>query len=459
MGALVVPRIWRSIPAERITLVARFFNVAVNFALNAAVIWLVIWLAVPGLLGTSAAGMGTLAQAIPATIVALFVFTLGALVGIAQLSINAYGQRAALMLVEDYAVAVTVIRPLILAVASLVLAGQIPDTGFPSEAVTAGFATLALLTVGVIVQSVALLGGTLLRYTAPLAFSNLVVDDVEDHLAIGFVQLVRWKVPMFDEMAKLAIRRGDSAAVAAALQGMRNMAHAYAEASSVSPRSRGMPFEADDPPFAMYGWLGEDLRESLFRIGEDTLRQGAASEDSDHTVESIEEAARVFILHGLLPEAKRLIEGLIGLGCTTHQVGAGYINQMVRPAPCLIRLMNLCTQCGAAHLAAYSLAGWALVVSYADEHFGGPDQPLGRHPNWHPGIRNMGTTPPWDEAGALLDTAAWREKWSNQMNWGAGFVAFMLAMAKQIHPIVKAGGQPPPMPTPDELAAMEAAPD
>lgn len=458
-GALLVTRLWPSIPAERITLVSRFFNVAVNFMLNGVMLWLVIWLLIPRMLGTSAAGMGTLAQAIPATIVALFVFTLGALVGIAQLSINAYGQRAALMLVEDHAVAVTVIRPLILAVFSLVLAGQIPDIGIPSEAVTAGFATLAILTVGIIVQSVALLGGTLLRYTAPITFSDLVVEDVPGHLSVGAVSLVRWKVPMFEEMAKLAIRRGDSAAVTASLQGLRRIAEAYTTAygSGEAPEVRGMPFPEADPPLTMYGWLGHDLQESLTRIGEDALRQGAPTADSDHTVDSIEDATGGFIRAGLLPEAKRLIEGLILLGCTSHQVGSGYVNQIVRPAPSLVRVMKLSQAYGARYLAAYALTGWALVISYADEHFGGPDQPLGRHPNWWPGLRTMGDAPPFDAAGAILDGAEWQQKWANQMNWSVAFVAFMLAVAKESHPLAISGAPPPPMPTPNEVSALQGA--
>jgi hypothetical protein len=114
---------------------------------------------------------------------------------------------------------------------------------------------------------VGLLGATLLRYTAPLSFSDLVVEDVESHLEIGAVSLVRWKVPMFEEMAKLAIRRGDSAAVSAALQGMGGITSAYVRASSVNPAARGMPFPNDDPPYTFFAWLGDDLRETLARIG------------------------------------------------------------------------------------------------------------------------------------------------------------------------------------------------
>ncbi len=400
--------------------------------------------------------MQSLAQAIPATIVALFVFTLGALVGIAQLSINAYGHRAALMLIEDHAVAVSVIRPLVLAVVALLLAGQIPDSGDPPEAVTAGFATLALLTVFVIVQSVGLLGATLLRYTAPLTFSDLVVEEVQPHLEVGAVTLVRWKVPMFEEMAKLAIRRGDSAAVGAALQGLGGIVRAYVEASAVCPEARGMPFENDDPPLILYGWLGEDLREALARLGEDTLRQGAPSEDSDHTVDRMEEAARRFLLAGLLPEAKRMVTGLIALSCTTHQVGSGYINQMVRPAAGLARLVPLCARCNAPHVAAYSLAGWALAVSYVDEHFSGPDEPLGRHPNWGPGLWTFGVDPPWAGAAEIIQSVDWQRKWANQMHDGYEFVLLLLALAHQSHQVVHSGGELPTLPTLNELSELEA---
>jgi hypothetical protein len=449
-----VIRVWPEIPGERVVLVATLVNTTVGFALNLVTLWFVVWLVSPGLLGSTAAGMESLAQTIPATIVALFVFTLGALVGIAQLSINAYGHRAALMLVEDPVVAVSVIRPLVLAVAALLLAGQVPDSGAPDELVTSGFSALALLTIIVIVRSVGLLGATLLRYTAPLTFSEMVVSDVQDHLSIGAVRLVRWKVPMFEEMAKLAIRRGDSAALGSALQGLSGVVDAYVVATAVCPEARGMPFDDIDQPYAMYGWLGQDLREVLVRIGEDTLRQSAPSEDSDHAVDRLEAATVSMLEVHLFVEAKTLINGLIALGCTTHQVGSNYVNVMVRPAPALARIVLKASAVGSPHLAAYALAGWALLMAYLDGHFGTPDQPLGKHPNWLPGLLAMGSAPPWDEAAQMIASPKWQTRWANQIKLGPDFVLLLLTFAQQTHDMLTAGQPPPDLPSMDEICEM-----
>jgi hypothetical protein len=67
----------------------------------------------------------------------------------------------------------------------------------------------------------------------------------------------------------------------------------------------------------------------------------------------------------------------------------------------------------------------------------------------------MGMAPPWDEAGALLDARPWQQKWANQMNLGVDFVALILGMAKETHSLVMAGGAAPPLPSANELQAMD----
>ena len=86
---------------------------------------------------SSTTGLQTLFQVIPAVIVAVFVLMLGSVLLIAQQLVSAYGTRAPLLLPFDVALVMLIAKPLVVTVAALVLAGQLPDVGAPSESVTA----------------------------------------------------------------------------------------------------------------------------------------------------------------------------------------------------------------------------------------------------------------------------------------------------------------------------------
>jgi ABC-type transport system involved in multi-copper enzyme maturation permease subunit len=120
------------------------WHVAVATVVNGLILWCAFWLFAPDLLVGSTAGMQTLAEAIPALIVALFIFVLGAVFAVAQVTINSYGQRGVLVLVEDVLFVTPVVRLLVLAVAALLLGALIPDdTPAPAPWLTAGFSAAA----------------------------------------------------------------------------------------------------------------------------------------------------------------------------------------------------------------------------------------------------------------------------------------------------------------------------
>src|SRR4029077_13355969 len=115
------------------------------------------------------------------------------------------------------------------------------------------------------------------------------------------------------------------------------------------------------------------------------------------------------------------------------------VNLLVRPAGCLARLENHCEAVGQDYLAAYALAGWALLMSYFDGHIAGLHEPMGSHPLWTPSIRNFGDAPPWKRAHAFVDDSTWRGTWANRVKVGFDFVHQHLTDAKEHHGAHRSG--------------------
>lgn len=217
----------------------------------------------------SRTGMETALQVLPATIVALLVFVLGAIFVVAQLAITAYGQRAAVLLGLDEDIQTAVVRPLLLAAAALLLAGQVPDVGTPTPIATAAVATCVLATIALFFRAALVLVGLLGRYTGPRSFSQYAVEPVYNELADGATGLVVLRGPLLGEALKAALRRGDSVAVQATLEAIMDMQAAYLSAVQVRPNVRRHSVEDGS---RRDNWLAEDLTHALVGAGEDALK-------------------------------------------------------------------------------------------------------------------------------------------------------------------------------------------
>src|SRR5206468_7770960 len=114
---------------------------------------------------------------------------------------------------------------------ALMLGGQVPDKGLPVHAVTAGVATIAVATVVLLVSALGALFALLGQYTAPRNFMLRATESVPSHLRHGVIDTVIYKIPMLGEMARAGLRRGESVAVTAALEGLIGIQLAYVDAS------------------------------------------------------------------------------------------------------------------------------------------------------------------------------------------------------------------------------------
>jgi hypothetical protein len=404
---------------------------AAGFIINWALVWgLFVWL-IPDLFVGSINGLTVLFQVLPPTIVAVYVLVLGSLFVVTQIMVQTYGQRSTLLLTEDPFVIQTVLRPLLIAVAALLLAGQVPDAGSPSNTLTAAAETLAVATIFTSLRTAYLLVVVAIRYTAPISVASRATENVDAYLAVAETGQVRWRISMLEEVAKLALRRGDSAALGAALQGILRFVTSYVEAAIHNPAARGHLLQEDGIEFALYGWGGEDAAQALQRIGDDAFRQQAPSSDTDAPVTTLEHAAQYAVHHGLLFESERMTRALMMLGCSAHQVTAGFENLLSRPTGSLARLEAAYENAGATYFAAYALAGWMLCVSYFDGHIvNRPDEPLGQHPLWDSSIASFGPHPPWMAASEIIKSTRWQQNWANQIKVDLNFVLIHIGLAQ-----------------------------
>jgi hypothetical protein len=123
----------------------------------------------------SRAGVQTLLQVIPAAVIALFALAFAALFVIVQQVASAFSNKAPLVLLLDVRLQYLIAKAIILAGATLLLGGQVPDVRHPSPWTTAAVATLTLAAAQLTLsygRAVQVLG---LEYSMPRTFVGRVV--------------------------------------------------------------------------------------------------------------------------------------------------------------------------------------------------------------------------------------------------------------------------------------------
>jgi hypothetical protein len=387
-------------------------------------VWAFQWRLNPHWLVDSRAGMSTLLQVVPATVIALFVLVLGSVLVVGQLTVESYGPRAAALLVNDPRLRGLVVRALLVVPPALVLTGQVPDSGRPSDAGAAAASTIVLiLTFDLILAAAAQLPATLLQYTAPQHFRDLVVADAEDDLRFGSTGFAAQAVSTMGDMLIRGVGRRDSAAVAAAVTGLRKLRTAALEAPESSLDHRAQDAVGNDD------WLGRELCGALLGAAEESLRRGGPGDDLDAVSSELQAAASACVRRGRTPDARLLLRGIAELGARSRGSGGpGEVTLYAPPAEGLARVEADAEQCGARQLAADALAGWILVTSYAQQLFG-----PSRHPLWETSICDLGPEPPWEEARTIITSNEWKRRWASRLPSGVDSVLGTVGAARETH--------------------------
>lgn len=381
-----------------------------------AAVWALQWRFAPTWMVDSRTGAATALQALPGAIVGVVALIVGSIFVIAAQVVTLYGARAILILFLDRRLLVSASRAMALAVAALLIGGDVPDAGKPTHAVTAGIATISLASALVLLRSVANLAVLLMRYTAPRNFVLAAASNIAGYMRGGLGGLVGFRVPMLGEMIRAALRRGDGVAVVAALEGLVGFTFVYADAVSEDPSVRDL--ETEDG--VRSNWFAEDLATVFQRAGEEALRFGAAEPDLDAIANALETCLVAFVTAELIPEADAMLTASARLGVSSHQVSSATTNLFSYSAPTLATAEDAAEHVGERNLAARALAAWALVVSYTESHFGR------EHPQKSTSAKLLGSAPPWKEAADILRSEEWRVRWANKMDEGADAVVARL---------------------------------
>jgi hypothetical protein len=252
--------------------VTRIVLFLVRYAVTWGVVGLVLWWIKPDFFVGSRAGLQTALQVLPTVVVAVLVLILGSVAVIAQMASSTWGTRAPVLLTMDDIFQRAVLRPVVLLIAVLLLAGQVPDQpAGPSEVVTAATGALALATV-VLTARATYLPVFVIQTIAPRNFPQFVLRDVWRELHDGSTELVVLRVGVLEEMMKISLRREDSVSLWATLEATVDLVDTYLECLKAQP---GIRSHTVDDGSQRDEWVAEDLVRALVGGAEQALRDYA----------------------------------------------------------------------------------------------------------------------------------------------------------------------------------------
>lgn len=372
------------------------------------VIWLFQWWLLPTWLVGSQNGIQTALQVLPAVVVAIFVLVLGSLFVLGQQSVTLHGARAAIVLPLNPRMRAIVWQPLLLTAAALLLSGQVPDQGAPSEPVTAAVATLMLATVGVLIYSTSSLYVLYSESTAPAIFSQQVLSGVLPHLRRGQSGNVVFRAGLLTEMLGQAVTRGDSTSVVAALRAIIQLHEAYLEAAKVNPDARRHTYDDGDTTQA---WFANEVANGLVAAAMDAIASSRASEDDiDQILDTVGHIGERAASAHHPEEVEAMILALAKIATCVQQVQpSGAINHPARTLRLLAQLEEAAERAGDRERAALAMVCMMLALTYAESRF---EQ---ENPNFANSVRVLGEDPPFFDAGDILESEDWVGRWANKL--------------------------------------------
>jgi hypothetical protein len=377
--------------------------------------WVVQWQLAPTWIVGSASGLQTLFQAIPAIIVAIFALVFGSLFLIAQQVASAWGPRSVPLLLSDRKVRFILVAALLLAVAGLLLTGQVPRnlSAIPPKTVTAGAATVALATVLFILAATFALNSLLRDYTSPVEFKSRLLAEADK---------ADWQEPdglvrNFRQALRFAARRGDSRDFHVIADGILELLEVQLKRAAHDANTE-----------QSIEFVAKEINSALVRGGEDALRARALWRDLNRIVTTFDKAIDACLDAKRFAEARILVEGLVELGCFARQIDEGDAlrDWFLKPAQALSHLEARAeSSCGARCVAAAALAGWAIVtakLAVVD---------VEQSEAFQLGIRAIGREPPWEDASKLVRSGSLNPRWDVLRRGEKDTVADVLSKARE----------------------------
>lgn len=188
---------------------------------SGAAAWGLQWWLSPTWLVGSNAGLTTTLQIVPETVIALYVLILGSVFVIGEQAMSSYSSRAIPLLILEPAVSRQLLRASVLAVAALLLSGQVPDAGQPPDAVCAAAATIAVATATLIPLSGLVLARLGTMHADPTDFTRRVVlGPLGDRQRRDLAPTTALSIRVLADMVRNGVRQSDATIAAAALTGL-----------------------------------------------------------------------------------------------------------------------------------------------------------------------------------------------------------------------------------------------
>ena len=394
--------------------------------LAVAIIIQALW--APTWLVSSRSALQTLAQALPAALIALFALAFATLFVAVQQVTNVFSNRAPLILAGDVRVRRIVARTIIITAASLFLGGVIPDPPKPVPAyITAGGTTLLAASALLIYTYGRFSYLLIMDYSGPRSFVGHVVNPVADMIRQNRVDtgLVLYRVPLLGQTLRYALKRDDAETLYASLEGLQMLQKLYVQATLKDPSLRRHRLSGTD---VREGWLADELYRTYVGVCEEALRMQTPQHEIDEIVDYFGDATYTFIAAHQEPESKQMMTGLAQLATSPYQVMPSVTNYLTRPASTLAKAERCAEQEGQPLLASLALANWAVAISYPQVHFG-----YAYHPLFEEGVRYFGDRPPWQAAIECTQNPSWSLQWANQLQNRLDFPANVLELARDLH--------------------------
>jgi hypothetical protein len=371
-----------------------------------AAAWVLLVLLAPNWLLPGDAAVATIAEVLPALMVSIFVFILGAFFVVNQQATQIHSNRASLLLLYDSQVHHAVARPLIISVATLAMALVIPQDAGPAVAALA--LVLVVATAFTLVSAATLLPYLVTRVTAPRNFALFANEGADELLEAGAAELVVYRVGLLGEMLKRGVRSGDSLQLREALNGMDRFHQVYIDAAARTPAARLHQYENGGQ---VVGWLGEEMVSALVSAGQEAIGGDIANEDANKIAVVLARFGINSAQAGHLEEYNRAVDGLGELGTCTQQMKVpGLINAYAEPVYGLASQVAVALEHLGEEAAAKALVTWGLVVGYAAQHLGAVG-----HTQWDRSLLLWPDDTPFHEANDYVDTDDFQVHWANKL--------------------------------------------
>ncbi|MBW3653491.1 MAG: hypothetical protein KY433_07850 [Actinobacteria bacterium] len=372
---------------------------------------------------------------------------LGSLSVLGQQAVALHGARSAIVLPLNPRVRAVVARPLVITAVALLLAGQVPDAGEPSHAVTAAVATLALATIGVLRYSATSLQGLYSGFTAPVVFGKQVLAGVRGHLERGHTGYVVFRAGLLTEMLGQAVQRGDSRSSTAALLAIDRLHEAYIAAAAKNSAARQHTY---DDGHQVEAWFSHEIADGLVAAAVDALSASRATEgDIDGILDTIERMGERAIRAGHPEETEAAIVALLQIATCVQQVQpSGVINHPSRTLTTLAQIEAAAEEHGDCERATLAVAGMALELTYVQAWW------KLENPVYAIALRLLGDDPPFYAAGEVLESREWNERWANKLPpLPVGILLLTSWIERMAHEHADQRGKQPPRATPADAPA------